>query len=124
VLVQEVFATDTQPMKTGTVSHAQTLKGWFVMVRDSKETHPGNKLWGDGWGWSWFDADNTTKTTSTDFKVNCLVCHVPAQADRVDLRQWVSTAEGIVPTYPEPLEDEETNFSKKVSGIFTRSRPP
>jgi hypothetical protein len=35
---------------------------------------------GDGWGWSWFDAGNPTKTTSTDFKVNCLGCHVPAQA--------------------------------------------
>jgi hypothetical protein len=43
VLVKEVFATDTQPMTTGTVSHAQTLKGWFVMVRDSRDTHPGNK---------------------------------------------------------------------------------
>jgi hypothetical protein len=32
------------------VVYAQTLKGWFVMVRDSKNTHPGNKLWGDGWG--------------------------------------------------------------------------
>jgi hypothetical protein len=80
VLVKEVFATDTQPMTTGTVSHAQTLKGWFVMVRDSKDTHPGNKLWGDGWGWSWFDSGNPNKTTSTDFKVNCLGCHVPAQA--------------------------------------------
>jgi hypothetical protein len=80
VLVKEVFATDTQPMTTGTVSHAQTLKGWFVMVRDSRDTHPGNKLWGDGWGWSWFDAGNPSKTTSTDFKVNCLGCHVPAQA--------------------------------------------
>ena len=80
VLVKEVFETTTEPMKTGTVSHAQTLKGWFVMVRDSKNTHPGNKLWGDGWGWSWFDAGNPTKTTSTDYKVNCLGCHVPAQA--------------------------------------------
>jgi hypothetical protein len=80
VLVKEVFATDTQPMTTGRVSHAQTLKGWFVMVRDSRDTHPGNKLWGDGWGWSWFDAGNPSKTTSTDFKVNCLGCHVPAQA--------------------------------------------
>jgi len=80
VLVKELFETATEPMKTGTVSHAQTLKGWFVMVRDSKETHPGNKLWGDGWGWSLFDAGNPTKTTSTDYKANCLGCHVPAQA--------------------------------------------
>ena len=35
-------------MTTGTVSHARTLKGWFVMVKDSKNSHPGNVLWG-GW---------------------------------------------------------------------------
>ena len=80
ILVKEVFEATTAPMKTGTVSRVQTLKGWFVMVRDSKNTHPGNKLWGDGWGWSWFDAGNPAKTTSTDYKVNCLGCHVPAQA--------------------------------------------
>jgi hypothetical protein len=80
VLVKEVFETTTGPMTTGTLSSAQTLKGWFVMVRDSKNTRPDNKLWGDGWGWSWFDAGNPTKTTSTDYKVNCLGCHVPAQA--------------------------------------------
>ena len=82
VLVKEVFETTTGPMTTGTVSSAQTLKGWFVMVRDSKNTRPDNKLWGDGWGWSWFDAGNPTKTTSTDYKVNCLGCHVPAQATK------------------------------------------
>jgi Cytochrome P460 len=52
VLVKEVFQADTGEMTTGTVSHAQTLKGWFVMMKDSKDSHPGNKLWGDGWGWS------------------------------------------------------------------------
>ncbi len=80
VLVKEVFETATAPMTTGTVSRAETLKGWFVMVKDSNGRHPGNKLWGDGWGWSWFDADNPSKTTSTDYKENCLPCHVPAQA--------------------------------------------
>jgi len=84
VLVKEVFETATGSMTTGTVSHAQTLKGWFVMVRDSKNSHPGNKLWGDGWGWSWFDAANPSKTTSTDYKVNCQPCHVPAKAS-----EWI-----------------------------------
>lgn len=79
VLVKEVFQAATASMTTGTVSHAQSLKGWFVMVKDSGNTHPGNKLWGDGWGWSWFDAANPSKTTSTDYKTNCLPCHVPAQ---------------------------------------------
>ena len=80
VLVKEVFEATTGAMTTGTVSHAQTLKGWFVLVKDNKNSHPGIKLWGNGWGWSWFDAANPSKTTSTDYKVDCLTCHVPAQA--------------------------------------------
>lgn len=79
VLVKEVFAASTAAMTTGTVSHAQTLKGWFVMVKDAAGRHSGS-LWGDGWGWSWFDADNPSSTTSTDYRTNCRGCHVPAQA--------------------------------------------
>jgi hypothetical protein len=79
VLVKEVFETKTADMTTGTVSHADNLKGWFVMVRDARNSaHPGNPLWGDGWGWSWFDYGNTTKTTTTDYHNDCMGCHVPA----------------------------------------------
>jgi hypothetical protein len=80
VLVKELFHAATGQMTTGTVSHADSLKGWFVMMKDSKGRYAGNKLWGNGWGWSYFDAANPAKTTSTDFKVDCLSCHVPAQA--------------------------------------------
>jgi hypothetical protein len=80
VLVKDVFETATTGMTTGTVSHAETLKGWFVMVKDGGGRYPGNKLWGDGWGWSWFNAANSSKTTSTDYKTDCLSCHVPARA--------------------------------------------
>jgi hypothetical protein len=79
VLVKEVQRTATAVMTTGTVSHVDRLKGWFMMVKDSKNSHPGNKLWGDGWGWSFFPADNRLKTTSTDYKKDCLSCHVPVQ---------------------------------------------
>jgi hypothetical protein len=79
-LVKEVFATATAPMTTGTVSRADQLQGWFVMVKDRKNDHPDNKLWGDGWGWSWFDAGKPLKTTSTDYKSDCQPCHVPAQS--------------------------------------------
>jgi len=80
VLVKEVFQAATGKMTTGTVSRAETLKGWFVMMKDSSGRYPGNALWGDGWGWSWFDAANPSKTTSTDYKKDCLACHVPARA--------------------------------------------
>ena len=87
VLIKEVYGTATSPMTTGTVSHAQTQKGWFVMVRDTQNSHPGNLLWGDGWGWAWFDAGTPTKTTSTSYKKDCLSCHVPAQET-----DWVYTS--------------------------------
>jgi hypothetical protein len=80
VLVKEVFQTTTGQMTTGTVSRAEDLKGWFVMMKDSSGHFAGNNLWGDGWGWSWFDATNPSKTTSTDYRTNCKPCHVPAQA--------------------------------------------
>jgi Cytochrome P460 len=80
VLVKEVFQAATGDMTTGTVSHADTLKGWFVMVKNSSGRHAGNRLWGDGWGWSWFDAGNPSRTTSTDYRADCQTCHVPAQA--------------------------------------------
>jgi hypothetical protein len=80
VLIKEVVQTTTEPMTTGTVSRYSHLLGWFVMQKDSKNTHAGNALWGDGWGWSWFDADKPTKTTSMDYKKDCLPCHQPAKS--------------------------------------------
>jgi len=93
VLVKEVFRAATGEMTTGTISHAESLVGWFVMMRDSKGRYGGNTpLWGDGWGWSWFDAaDPSTPSahlplpgggvaTSTDYRENCKSCHLPAQA--------------------------------------------
>ena len=56
VLVKEVFEAATASMTTGTVSHPGKLKGWFVMVRDGSDRYQSKPLWGDGWGWSWFDA--------------------------------------------------------------------
>jgi hypothetical protein len=86
VLVKEVYKTTTNPMTTGTVSSAGTLSGWFVMVKDDVGRFPENKLWGDGWGWSWFDAADPKKTTSTDYKKDCQGCHIPAQAS-----DWIYT---------------------------------
>jgi hypothetical protein len=86
VLVKEVFGTSTAGMTTGIVSHAATLKGWFVMVRDSTNSRQGHTLWGDGWGWSWFDADKPLKTTSTNYRTDCQGCHLPARTS-----DWIYT---------------------------------
>jgi hypothetical protein len=79
VLVKEVAEVMTSAMTTGTVSHAESLKGWFLMVKDEKGRFPDNKLWGDGWGWAWFDAPIPNKTTSTNYKADCVACHTPAK---------------------------------------------
>lgn len=88
VLVKEVFKAVTAPMTTGTVSSASTLAGWFIMVKDDVGRFPGNKLWGDGWGWAWFEASDTMtmKAASIDYKTECQGCHLPAQAS-----DWIYT---------------------------------
>jgi hypothetical protein len=92
VLVKEVHFAATGQMTTGTISHADKLRGWFVMVKDSRRHYPGNNIWGDGWGWGWFDAANPSTPSrslpfpgggvaaSLDYRENCKSCHQPAQA--------------------------------------------
>ena len=80
IIVKEVFEATTVSMTTGAVSRAGKLKGWFVMVRDGHNEHSSSRLWGDGWGWAWFDAANPTRTTSVDYKSDCQGCHLPAKS--------------------------------------------
>lgn len=79
VLIKELFSTSTNDMTTGTVSSAHETSGWFVMVKDKKDRFPDNKLWGDGWGWSYFDAKDRNNSTSKNYKNDCLGCHIPAK---------------------------------------------
>jgi len=67
-------------MTTGpALGHATTIKGFFVLVRDTKGRFKDSPLWGDGWGWSFFNAGDRVNTISTDYEVDCVPCHVPAK---------------------------------------------
>ncbi len=79
ILIKELFTATTSDMTTGTISRANETTGWFVMVKDSANRYPGNKLWGDGWGWAYFDAADRINTKTTDYANECMACHVPAQ---------------------------------------------
>lgn len=81
VLVKEVLAEGKQDMTTGKgVVHAKNdIVLWFVMVKDEKGRFKDNPKWGDGWGWAQFMADDPSKDISTDYKKDCLGCHVPAK---------------------------------------------
>ena len=96
VLVKELLHAKTMAMTTGpAVGHATTTKGWFVLVRDTKGRFKESKLWGKGWGWAFFTADDSQHTVSKNFQVECVPCHIPARqlapADTVDEDKWIYT---------------------------------
>ena len=80
VLVKEVFGSEHAQMTTGDAHWASDTKVWFVLIKDAKGRYPGSALWGDGWGWALFKADAPDKQVATDYKKDCLGCHVPAKA--------------------------------------------
>jgi hypothetical protein len=80
VLVKDVYSTATEAMTTGTVSYADALVGRFVMFRDADDEHADESpLWGDGWGWAFYEGTETTDTVTTDYTVDCLGCHEPVR---------------------------------------------
>ena len=80
-LVKELRASIAGSYTTGEgVSYATDgLKQWFVMIKDAKGRFADNPLWGDGWGWALYKPDDRGKNVATDYKTDCLGCHVPAK---------------------------------------------
>jgi Cytochrome P460 len=81
VLVKEINGTDHAQMTTGNANWAAKTNVWFVLIKDAKGRYPSNPLWGDGWGWALFKSDAPDKQVATDYKKDCLGCHMPAKAD-------------------------------------------
>ena len=78
VLVKEILGTDHMQMTTGDARWASGTKVWFVMIKDKKNRYS-TPLWGDGWGWALFKSDAPDKQVATDYKKDCLGCHIPAK---------------------------------------------
>ena len=81
VIIKELLKADTSSMTTGTVSRGTEVEGWFVMVKDTQGRFQSNPLWGDGWGWALFNADQPEKAVTTNYKTECIGCHIPARKD-------------------------------------------
>jgi len=82
-LVKELRPAEAGDYSTGKgVSHATTaVKQWFVMVKDANGRFAQNPLWGDGWGWALFKPDRPTQNVATNYRSDCLGCHMPAKAN-------------------------------------------
>jgi len=86
-LVKKLRASEAGSYTTGQgVSHATSLKQWFVMIKDTEGRFADNPLWGDGWGWALFKPDDNAKNVATNYQSDCLGCHIPAKA-----KDWVYT---------------------------------
>lgn len=87
-LVKELRASHSADYSTGNgVSHSTgAIKQWFVMVKDAGDRFAGNPLWGDGWGWALFKPNGLSENNASDYKKDCLGCHVPAKD-----KDWVYT---------------------------------
>jgi hypothetical protein len=81
VLVKEITNASAAKLTTGQSTWATDNKVWFVMIKDAKGRFPDNDLWGDGWGWALFEAKEPARNVATDYKTDCLSCHIPAKKD-------------------------------------------
>jgi hypothetical protein len=79
VLVKGIRKISSAHLPTGHASWAGDMNLWFVMVKDTKGRFPENPNWGNGWGWARFKADDLMKNVCTDFKKDCIGCHMPAK---------------------------------------------
>jgi hypothetical protein len=61
------------------VSWGQKIDGWFIMVKDRQNRFPQSALWGEGWGWVLINSDAPDKIVTTNYKNDCLGCHIPAR---------------------------------------------
>ncbi len=79
VLIKELRAHDSKAMTTGTPAWAnQTLKQWFVMVKNEKGRFKESANWGEGWGWALF-RPGKNGNVSQSFRADCLGCHIPRE---------------------------------------------
>jgi hypothetical protein len=86
-LIKELRAANEGNYTTGTgVKYETTIKQWFVMIKDSKGRFADNPLWGDGWGWALYKPDNLNLNVATNYKTDCLSCHIPAKVN-----DWIYT---------------------------------
>jgi hypothetical protein len=80
VMVKEILKTDHAQMTTGDAHWASEPAQWFILIKDEKHRFPNNPLWGDGWGWALFKADAPDKQVATNYKNDCISCHIPAKS--------------------------------------------
>ncbi|MDN3385197.1 cytochrome P460 family protein [Pseudoalteromonas sp. APC 3358] len=107
VLVKEVLETNTENLTTGRISYATKTKGWFVWIKDKKNRFPESKLWGDGWGWAFYAAGDKPVLQTTDYKNDCLGCHIPAKDTDYSYIRGYPTLQAVLNAHDKNVSEKE-----------------
>lgn len=78
-MVKEIRNSKSAKMTTGQASWASENQIWFVMIKDTQNRFPNNPIWGDGWGWALFKAEDPKVNVTKDYRQECIPCHIPAK---------------------------------------------
>lgn len=108
-LVKEVRNSLAADMTTGHASWADEIQIWFVMIKDTQGRFPGNPVWGDGWGWALFKAEDPSISVTKDYRQECIPCHLPAkQNDWVYVQGYptlkTSSTSALAPAADAPMD--------------------
>jgi len=87
VFVKDLWNAKTEELPTGTASFAGDLIGRFVMVKDAAGKLGSGARFGDGWGWAFFAGNETVKTVTGNYKIDCLYCHEPVRKQGLQFLQ-------------------------------------
>ena len=93
VMVKEILSTNHAKLTTGDAHWSTTIQVWFVQIKDEKHRYANNPLWADGWGRALFKAAAPDKQVATDYKKDCLGCHIPAKSTDWTIRAGLSSTE-------------------------------
>jgi len=119
IMVKEVLNARGSDHTTGNAHWVEDVKVWFVMIRDTQNRFPNNGIWGEGWGWGLFEGKDPTKQVSTDYKKDCLGCHIPAQKDNwIYLYGYPILGESVRATAPK-AEIKEADSDKTELASMT-----
>ena len=95
VLVKEVTRVGSEKLTTGQSHWSTDIKLWFVMIKDAKGRFPGNDLWGDGWGWALFLANEPAQQRGDRLRDRLQDVPHPGQEGRLGVRPRIPGASKI-----------------------------
>ena len=80
--------------------------------------------WGDGWGWAQFDPKDRSKQIATNYKTDCLQCHVPAKAmDWIYVYAYPALGEKALQFTPEAARSGDLAALKRLKAVCPTSPP-